>query len=61
VLPFHLRDTAEKEALIFNKQFYFFAEFPAQSVTSQDLDKIILECYEVGKPIEAFFNQFIQR
>lgn len=61
VLPSHLKEIAENESLIYNKQFYFFAEFPAQSVTSQDLDKIILECYEAGKPIEAFFNQFIQR
>ncbi len=61
VLPSHLKEIAENESLIYNKQFYFFAEFPAQSVTSQDLDKIILECYEAGKPIEAFFNQYIQR
>jgi uncharacterized protein (TIGR02453 family) len=61
VLPSHLKEIAENESLIYNKQFYFFAEFSAQSVTNQDLDKIILECYEAGKPIEAFFNQFIQR
>lgn len=61
VLPSHLKQIAEKEELIYNKQFYFFAEFPAETVTRPDLDKIILDCYEAGKPIEAFFNQFIQR
>ncbi|NCA21816.1 MAG: DUF2461 family protein, partial [Crocinitomicaceae bacterium] len=61
VLPSYLKEIAENESLIYNKQFYFFAEFPAQSVKSPVLDKIILECYEAGKPIEAFFNQFIQR
>jgi uncharacterized protein (TIGR02453 family) len=61
VLPSHLKQIAEREELIYNKQFYFFAEFPPETVTSPDLDKIILDCYLAGKPLEAFFNQFIQR
>lgn len=61
IIPKELRGAAENEALIFNKQFYFFAEFPAETVLDKNLDKIILECYETGKPIEAFFDKLIQR
>jgi uncharacterized protein (TIGR02453 family) len=61
VLPAHLKEAAKEENLIFNKQWYFYAEFPAEQVLSEDLDQIMLSCYEAGKPLEQFFNQFIQR
>jgi len=61
ILPTHLKEAAQDESLIFNKQWYFYAEFPAEQVLSEDLDQIMLSCYEAGKPLEQFFNQFIQR
>ena len=61
ILPAHLKEAAQDESLIFNKQWYFYAEFPAEQVLSEDLDQIMLSCYEAGKPLEQFFNQFIQR
>ncbi len=61
VLPAHLKEAAQEENLIFNKQWYFYAEFPAETLLNEDLDKQLLKCYEVGKPLEQFFNQFIQR
>lgn len=56
-----LKEFAEKEPLIYNKQWYFYAEFDAEKVLSNDLDKLIIECYEAGKPIEDFFNELIHR
>ncbi|OFZ16806.1 MAG: hypothetical protein A3D92_12255 [Bacteroidetes bacterium RIFCSPHIGHO2_02_FULL_44_7] len=61
ILPAHLKEPAGKEALIFNKQWYFYTEFPAEDVLRDDLDEVILKCFEVGKPIEQFFNALIQR
>mgnify|MGYP006187608699 FL=1 len=61
ILPAHLKEAAQEEKLIFNKQWYFYAEFPAETLLADDLDKQLLHCYEVGKPLEQFFNQFIQR
>lgn len=61
VLPAHLKEVAQEENLIFNKQWYFYAEFPAEQVLSEDLDQLMLSCYEAGKPVEQFFNQFIKR
>ena len=59
VLPKHLREAAEKEPLIFNKQWYFYAEFTPETILREDLDQILLNCYESGRPIENFFQQFI--
>lgn len=61
VVPAEFKEAAEKEALIYNKQWYFFKEFDAETVLQDNLDELILACYEAGKPIEHFFNSFINR
>lgn len=61
VLPSHLKDAGLKEHLIFNKQWYFFKEFPAETILDPKLDQIVIDCFEAGRPIEQFFNQFINR
>ena len=61
IIPKELRDAAEVEPLIFNKQWYFYAQFDAVDVLRDDLDQVILTCYEAGKPVESFFSKLIQR
>lgn len=61
IIPAHLREAASKEPLIYNKQWYFFQEFPAEIILDPKLDKYVLDCFEVGRPMEQFFNQFIKR
>lgn len=61
IIPAEFKESAEKEVLLFNKQFYFFAEFPAEKVLDSKLDQLILDCFEIGKPVEQFFNKFIHR
>jgi uncharacterized protein (DUF2461 family) len=61
IIPKELRDAAEVEPLIFNKQWYFYAQFDAEDVLRDDLDQVILKCYEAGKPVESFFSKLIQR
>ncbi len=61
IIPKELREAAEKENLIFNKQWYFFAEFPVETILSVNLDKLILQCFETGKPLEKYFNDLIKR
>jgi uncharacterized protein (TIGR02453 family) len=61
VIPTYLKDAGSKEPLIFNKQWYFFKEFPAETILDPKLDQIVLDCFEAGRPIEQFFNQFINR
>lgn len=61
ILPAHLKEAAAAEPLIFNKQWYFYTEYPAEDVLRDDLDDLILGCFEVGKPLEQFFNALIRR
>jgi len=55
------QEAAHEEPLLFNKQFYFYSTFDPQTILKPDLDQLLLKCYEVGRPLELFFNQFIQR
>lgn len=61
IIPKELKAAAEKEPLIFNKQWYFYAQFDPETVLSDDLDKLILNCYEAGRPVENYFNGLIKR
>ncbi len=61
VLPKEFQAYIDQEPLILNKQWYFYAQFPAEEVLKEDLDQTILHCFEVGRPIEQFFNQLIKR
>jgi uncharacterized protein (TIGR02453 family) len=61
VLPKELKEAAEQEPLIYNKQWYFYAEFEPETILSEDLDKLVIDCFEAGKPVEDFFNGLIKR
>ncbi|MCE2682563.1 MAG: DUF2461 domain-containing protein [Cryomorphaceae bacterium] len=61
IIPKELRQAAEVEPLIFNKQWYFYAQFDAEDILREDLDAVILNCYEAGKPVEEFFSKLIKR
>jgi uncharacterized protein (TIGR02453 family) len=61
IMPAHLKEAAQAEPLICNKQWYFMTEFPAELVLSPNLSDTILECFRIGEPLELFFNQFIDR
>ena len=61
VLPKELKEAAEKESLIFNKQWYFYAQFDAETVLDPKLDQLLLDCFEAGKPVEHYFNKLIKR
>ena len=61
LLPKELKEAGEKEPLIYNKQWYFFTQFDAETVLADNLDEIILDCYQAGRPVEEFFNALIKR
>lgn len=61
VIPKELKEAAEKEPLIFNKQWYFYAQFDAETVLDPKLDQLLLDCFEAGKPVEHYFNKLIKR
>lgn len=61
LLPKELKEAAEKEPLIYNKQWYFYAKFEPEIILSEDLDQLILKCYEAGRPVENYFSKLIKR
>mgnify|MGYP006137333263 CR=1 FL=1 len=61
LLPKEFKEAAEIEPLIFNKQWYFYAQFESDLILSDKLNTTILECFEAGKPVENFFNKLIKR
>jgi uncharacterized protein (TIGR02453 family) len=61
VLPAHLREAASIEPLIFNKQWYFYTQFEPETILKENLDEIVLNCYEAGRPVESCFNELIKR
>ena len=60
IIPKELKPAAEQEPLIFNKSWYFKAEFPAETILSEKLDKTILNALAVSQPIQEFFNTCIK-
>jgi uncharacterized protein (TIGR02453 family) len=60
ILPKEIKEFGAKEPLIFNKQFYFFTEFTPETILFDNLDELIVDCYQVGKPIQDFFNKLIK-
>ena len=60
ILPKELKEFGNIEPLIFNKQFYFFTEFTPETILFDNLDELIIDCYQVGKPIQDFFNKLIK-
>jgi uncharacterized protein (TIGR02453 family) len=61
VLPAHLREAAGIEPLIFNKQWYFYTQFEPETILQDNLDEIVLNCYDAGRPVESYFNELIKR
>jgi uncharacterized protein (TIGR02453 family) len=61
VIPKELKEAAELEPLIYNKQWYFYKQFDAEVVLNDNLDQFVIDCYKAGQPVEKFFNELIKR
>ncbi len=58
-LPPEFKDAAEKQPLIFNKQFYYGADLPPKHITSPTLGDLIMEYYFAAKPVKEFLRKAI--
>ena len=54
VLPTEFRSAAEMQPLLFNKQFYYWAQFDGTEVSRDDLPDLIIQHYLTAKPMNAF-------
>ena len=53
------RESAQEQALIFNKQWYFYVEYPADDLLKGDILAKLLNAYTVARPLSLFFDKFI--
>ena len=56
VLPIELRAAAEKEPLLFNKQFYWTAQHPAKLVADPKLADLLMTHYQAMRPLNSFLS-----
>ena len=55
-----LQAAAEKEPLIFNKQFYFMAELPANLALRNDLADVAIEYFAAAQPIILYLREALR-
>lgn len=58
-IPKEFRELAEQQALLFNKQFYYFHEFEANAILQDNLVEQVMECYQASRPLSRFFEEAI--
>lgn len=56
-LPAEFQAAAEKQPLLANKQFYYFAKFPLTVITKDDLPELVMSHYFAGKPMNAYLRK----
>lgn len=55
VLPRELREAAGKQPLLFNKQFYYWAEYGVETLFRKDLPDFVMHHVEIATPLNSFF------
>ncbi len=56
-IPKELKDAAEKQPLIFNKQFYWYTELPIEMAIKDEFPEILAAHYSIMKPLCDFFEK----
>jgi len=57
-LPKEFKEASEKQPLIFNKQFYYMAEYEDEGLLLRDdLDDVIIDHYLAAKPLNEFLKK----
>lgn len=59
-IPKEFREAADHQPLLFNKNFYFFREWPAEKILEANLIKDLLSTYKVAQPVNEFLFSAIK-
>lgn len=59
-IPKELKDAAEKQPLLFNKQWYIQANLNPETILKPDLMSIVLNYYKVAQPLHVFIKNALQ-
>jgi len=57
VLPKEFKAAAEKEPFVFNKQFYFFAEFEPETILQENFTDLVMEYFDASEPMRTFLTK----
>lgn len=57
VLPKEFKAAAETQPLIFNKQFYFFAEFAPETILQENFADLVMDYFEASGPMRKFLTK----
>ena len=57
VLPKDLKEAAEKQPLIYNKQFYYMADIESKNMLKDDFSDIVYNYYKAGQPVNNFLKE----
>lgn len=60
VIPKEFKEAAEKEPILFNKQFYYFGQMKPEIVLKDDLMDRIMDYYKTSKPLSEFLSKAMQ-
>jgi uncharacterized protein (TIGR02453 family) len=59
IIPAELREAAAKQPLIYNKQFYYWAEHDAMEALREDLPEFVIAHAEAARPMNRFLDRSI--
>ncbi|MDX1943168.1 MAG: DUF2461 domain-containing protein [Saprospiraceae bacterium] len=60
-LPLEFQEVAEKQPLLYNKQFYFMAELDPKNAIREDFVDFVMEHYRASKPFNDFLIEALTR
>ena len=60
VIPKEFKAAAEKNDLMYNKQFYWFEQFNPELALKDDFMKNIMDAYKANKPLMDYFGKAIK-
>lgn len=59
VLPKEFKGYAETQPLIYNKQFYFFASLPPETILREDFADLVMEYFNASQPVRQFLTKAV--
>ncbi|MBL4586762.1 MAG: DUF2461 domain-containing protein [Flavobacteriales bacterium] len=57
MLPKEFKEAAQKQPFVFNKQFYFFASLPPETILREDFGELVMEYFEDSEPMRNFLTK----
>lgn len=56
-IPKEILEQAEKQPLLYNKQWYYQMTLPPKTILKDDLLEVILKYYKIGHPLQEFLTK----